>query len=83
MIDYSEDWLISLLFNHAGSGAQYRACLYAFPSAVLAFVLVYLNESNPELTEEFDALFLSRSFREKYKKTIPKEIILYIYIYNI
>eukprot|EP00928_Gymnodinium_smaydae_P083379 TRINITY_DN66619_c0_g1_i1.p1 TRINITY_DN66619_c0_g1~~TRINITY_DN66619_c0_g1_i1.p1 ORF type:complete len:544 (+),score=56.71 TRINITY_DN66619_c0_g1_i1:64-1695(+) len=50
MIDYSEEWLVALLFQVKGSVAV-RACYYALPSALFTLVLKVLDVYLPEFRE--------------------------------
>lgn len=60
MIDYSEDWIITLLFHVRGSVAI-RASIFAIPAAAIAFLLVQLDEWKPELREDLGILDLDKS----------------------
>lgn len=55
MIEYEEEWLFPLLFKVEGSVA-FKACFYAVPSALLAVILVYMEEWQPGITEELGVL---------------------------
>jgi len=60
MIDYEEEWLISLLVQNEG-GCVYRAAAFAIPSAVFAILLLYLDEWSPGLREEMGVHELANS----------------------
>lgn len=60
MIDYSEDWLVSLLFQWKGSVAV-RACLFAIPSALVSLLLVMADDFSPTFREDFNLMELSKS----------------------
>lgn len=51
MIDYEEDWLIPLLCHIKGSVGP-RAGMYAIPAAVLAVLLLYLDDWFPGMRED-------------------------------
>jgi predicted membrane chloride channel (bestrophin family) len=51
MIEYEEEWLLPLLFRGEGSVAL-RASLFAVPSAIIAVLVVYMDEWDPGLHEE-------------------------------
>jgi predicted membrane chloride channel (bestrophin family) len=51
MIDYEEEWIFALLFRKEGS-VFLRAALYAIPSALVAILLLYMDEWFPNKREE-------------------------------
>jgi predicted membrane chloride channel (bestrophin family) len=51
MIDYSEEWLIMLLFRSRGSVAC-RASIFAIPCAILAGILVAVDDWSPDLRSD-------------------------------
>lgn len=60
MIDYDEDWLLPLVFKLKGS-VMVRASMFAIPAAVLATVLVWVDDWFPELRQDAGLLFLGKS----------------------
>jgi len=60
MIDYEEDYLFPLLLQYEGSVAL-RASFYAVPSAILAILLVYMEEIWPGIVGDLGAPDLSGS----------------------
>lgn len=60
MIEYEEEWLFPLLFKAEGSVAV-RASMFAIPSAILAAVVVYMEEWQPGSHEAFGLRDLSGS----------------------
>lgn len=52
MIDYSEDWLILLVFKLKGS-CMVRACWFAIPSAAVAVFLVNADDWVPDFRKNF------------------------------
>lgn len=55
MINYSEDWIIPLIFRLKGSVAV-RASLFAVPAAVLCLLLVFVDDWKPDLRKELGLL---------------------------
>lgn len=51
MIDYEEEWIYSLIFRRDGS-VFFRASLYAIPAAIVAVLLLYMDEWFPNRREE-------------------------------
>lgn len=60
MIEYEEEWLFPLLFKAEGSVAV-RASMFAIPSAILAAVIVYMEEWQPGSHDAFGLRDLSGS----------------------
>lgn len=52
MIEYSEDWLLSLIFRTKGSVAI-RASLFAVPAAIFTVLLIYIDEVSPGFREDY------------------------------
>mmetsp|Transcript_130377 Transcript_130377/g.237084 ORF Transcript_130377/g.237084 Transcript_130377/m.237084 type:complete len:617 (+) Transcript_130377:68-1918(+) len=51
MIEYSEDYLLSLIFRHKGSVAA-RASVFAIPAALITIFILYLDEISPGFRED-------------------------------
>eukprot|EP00928_Gymnodinium_smaydae_P087563 TRINITY_DN71816_c0_g1_i1.p1 TRINITY_DN71816_c0_g1~~TRINITY_DN71816_c0_g1_i1.p1 ORF type:complete len:550 (+),score=104.97 TRINITY_DN71816_c0_g1_i1:117-1766(+) len=60
MIDYSEDWLVTLVFQWRGS-VYYRACVFAIPCALLAHICTWLDEWDENLRDTLGLKYLSQS----------------------
>eukprot|EP00928_Gymnodinium_smaydae_P079755 TRINITY_DN6360_c0_g1_i1.p1 TRINITY_DN6360_c0_g1~~TRINITY_DN6360_c0_g1_i1.p1 ORF type:complete len:538 (-),score=96.90 TRINITY_DN6360_c0_g1_i1:144-1757(-) len=52
MIDYSEDWLFSLIFQWKGS-VYYRATLFAVPCTCWSLILLWMDEWLPGFRDEW------------------------------
>lgn len=60
MIDYEEDWLVSLIGRRAGSVSA-QACYFAVPSTLLTLALLALDDHVPELRRDVDLMTLNQS----------------------
>lgn len=60
MIDYDEDWLLSLLCQREGS-VVLRGSMWAWPAALFAVLFIYLDEWQPSFREDFGILDVSKS----------------------
>lgn len=60
MIDYSEEWLFTLLFQVKGS-VGVRASMFAIPCALISLLLVYIDEFYPDVRTDVGITELSKS----------------------
>lgn len=60
MIQYSEDYIVPLIFRINGS-VGVRSCMFAIPAAVIALIMVFLDDAVPSFREDIGLLDLKYS----------------------
>eukprot|EP00929_Paragymnodinium_shiwhaense_P049408 TRINITY_DN2491_c1_g5_i1.p1 TRINITY_DN2491_c1_g5~~TRINITY_DN2491_c1_g5_i1.p1 ORF type:complete len:560 (-),score=74.21 TRINITY_DN2491_c1_g5_i1:244-1923(-) len=52
MIEYDEDWLLSLVFSTRGSSVYLRALSWAVPASIFSLIVVLVDEALPDMRSE-------------------------------